>query len=66
MCVCVSAEVFQLVAVHLPNSGDQQVEARELSAVLSNVGSNAGAIAFGRGVRTPRLPLTHQPEELRF
>ncbi|XP_076013135.1 WD repeat-containing protein 75 [Genypterus blacodes] len=42
------SEMFQLVAVHLPNSGDQQVEARELSAVLSDVASNGGAIAFGR------------------
>ncbi|XP_060909900.1 WD repeat-containing protein 75 isoform X1 [Labrus mixtus] len=42
-------ESFQLVAVHLPQSGDQLVEARELSAVLSNVSSNPAAIDFGRG-----------------
>ncbi|XP_040913731.1 WD repeat-containing protein 75 [Toxotes jaculatrix] len=43
------SELFQLVAVHLPQSGDQLVETRELSAVLSDVGSNPAAIAFGRG-----------------
>lgn len=41
-------ELFQLVAVHLPHSGDQQVEARELSAVLDDVSSSPAAIAFGR------------------
>uniref|UniRef100_A0AAQ5XQX3 C2H2-type domain-containing protein n=1 Tax=Amphiprion ocellaris TaxID=80972 RepID=A0AAQ5XQX3_AMPOC len=45
--------LFQLVAVHLPQSGDQLVESRELSAVLSNVSSNPADIAFGRGVCTP-------------
>lgn len=48
--VCARAESFQLVAVHLPQSGDQLVEARELSAVLSDVSSNPAAIVFGRGV----------------
>ncbi|KAM9365512.1 WD repeat-containing protein 75 [Pholidichthys leucotaenia] len=43
-----SSELFQLVAVHLPQSGDQLVEARELSALLSYVSSNPAAIAFGR------------------
>ncbi|XP_069011012.1 WD repeat-containing protein 75 [Embiotoca jacksoni] len=42
-------ELFQLAAVHLPQSGDQLVEARELSAVLSNISSNPAAVAFGRG-----------------
>ncbi|XP_042350455.1 WD repeat-containing protein 75 [Plectropomus leopardus] len=42
------SELFQLVAVHLPQSGDQLVEARELSAVMSDVSSNPAAIAFGR------------------
>ncbi|KAM4558766.1 WD repeat-containing protein 75 [Odontesthes bonariensis] len=42
------SELFQLVAVHLPQCGDQLVEARELSAVLSNVSSNPAAISFGR------------------
>lgn len=42
------SERFQLVAVHLPQSGEQLVEARELSAVLSDVSSNPGAISFGR------------------
>uniref|UniRef100_A0A673YI74 WD repeat domain 75 n=1 Tax=Salmo trutta TaxID=8032 RepID=A0A673YI74_SALTR len=45
--VCVSSELFQLVAVHLPRSGDQEVEARELSAVLCDV-SPSGAVSFGR------------------
>ncbi|XP_035532459.1 WD repeat-containing protein 75 [Morone saxatilis] len=43
------SEMFQLVAVQLPQSGDQLVEARELSAVLSDVSSNPAAIVFGRG-----------------
>ncbi|KAL3056785.1 hypothetical protein OYC64_019297 [Pagothenia borchgrevinki] len=43
------SEVFQLVAVHLPQSGDQLVEALELSAVLSDVSSNPSAIGFGKG-----------------
>uniref|UniRef100_A0A673AS05 WD repeat domain 75 n=1 Tax=Sphaeramia orbicularis TaxID=375764 RepID=A0A673AS05_9TELE len=46
--MCVFAE-FQLVAVHLPQSGDQLVEAREFSAVLSDVSSNPAATSFGRG-----------------
>lgn len=61
MCVCVFAELFQLVALHLPQSGDQLVEAREFSAVLSDVSSNPAAIAFGRGVRSPPLSLTAEP-----
>ncbi|XP_035771121.1 WD repeat-containing protein 75 [Neolamprologus brichardi] len=40
---------FQLVAAHLPQSGDQLVEVQELSAVLSGVSPNPAAIAFGRG-----------------
>ncbi|XP_049449389.1 WD repeat-containing protein 75 isoform X1 [Epinephelus fuscoguttatus] len=43
------SELFQLVAVRLPQSGDQLMEARELSAVLSDVSSNPAATAFGRG-----------------
>lgn len=50
----VFAERFQLVAVHLPQIGDQLVEAQELSAVLSGVNPNPAAIAFGREVRTRR------------
>lgn len=44
------SESFQLIAAHLPQSGDQQVEAQELSAVLNDVSSNPAAIGFGRGV----------------
>uniref|UniRef100_A0A8D3BQH0 WD repeat domain 75 n=1 Tax=Scophthalmus maximus TaxID=52904 RepID=A0A8D3BQH0_SCOMX len=36
--------LFQLVAAHLPQSGDQLVEARELSAVIVDVSSNPAAI----------------------
>uniref|UniRef100_A0A8C9Y7F4 WD repeat domain 75 n=1 Tax=Sander lucioperca TaxID=283035 RepID=A0A8C9Y7F4_SANLU len=63
--VCVCADLFQLVAVDLPQSGDQLVEARELSAVLSDVSSNPAAIVFGRGVRTPPplLSPTHHLEQ---
>nr|XP_015832801.2 WD repeat-containing protein 75 [Nothobranchius furzeri] len=42
-------ELFQLVAVNLPQTPDQLVEARDLSAVLSDVSSNPSTIAFGRG-----------------
>lgn len=42
------SELFQLVAAHLPQSGDQLVEARELSAVIVDVSSNPAAIAFGK------------------
>uniref|UniRef100_H3DKH2 WD repeat domain 75 n=2 Tax=Tetraodon nigroviridis TaxID=99883 RepID=H3DKH2_TETNG len=42
-------EVFQLLAVHLPQSGDQMVEAQEISVVLEDVSSNPAAIGFGRG-----------------
>uniref|UniRef100_A0A4W5RH46 WD repeat domain 75 n=1 Tax=Hucho hucho TaxID=62062 RepID=A0A4W5RH46_9TELE len=41
-------KLFQLVAVHLPRSGDQEVEARELSAVLCDVSPHPGAVSFGR------------------
>ncbi|XP_078795551.1 WD repeat-containing protein 75 isoform X2 [Oryzias latipes] len=43
-----NSELFQLVAVHLPQCGEQLVEAKELSAVLSNISSNPAASAFGR------------------
>ncbi|KAG7501668.1 WD repeat-containing protein 75 [Solea senegalensis] len=43
------SELFQLVALHLPQSGEQLVEAGELSAVLSDVSANPATIAFGRG-----------------
>ncbi|XP_055734941.1 WD repeat-containing protein 75-like isoform X3 [Salvelinus fontinalis] len=43
-----SSELFQLVAVNLPRSGDQEVEARELSAVLCDVSPHPGAASFGR------------------
>uniref|UniRef100_A0A7N6BKS6 WD repeat-containing protein 75 second beta-propeller domain-containing protein n=1 Tax=Anabas testudineus TaxID=64144 RepID=A0A7N6BKS6_ANATE len=42
-------KLFQLVAVQLPQSGEQLVEARELSGVLSDVSSNPAAITFGQG-----------------
>uniref|UniRef100_A0A8C5EBA7 WD repeat-containing protein 75 second beta-propeller domain-containing protein n=1 Tax=Gouania willdenowi TaxID=441366 RepID=A0A8C5EBA7_GOUWI len=40
--------MFHLVAVHLQQSTEQLVEARELSVVISHVSSNPAAIAFGR------------------
>lgn len=49
---CVFTEMFQLVALHLPRSGEQLVEARELSAVLADVSANPAAISFGRMVCT--------------
>ncbi|XP_075886687.1 WD repeat-containing protein 75 [Nelusetta ayraudi] len=42
------SEFFQLVAVNLPQSSDQLLEARELSAVLRDVSSNPLAVGFGR------------------
>ncbi|XP_054643082.1 WD repeat-containing protein 75 [Dunckerocampus dactyliophorus] len=54
-------ELFQLVAVHLPQSGDQMVESLDFSAVLADVTPNPQCIAFGRGgeyvVSTKRLQL---------
>ncbi|KAK7938810.1 hypothetical protein WMY93_002136 [Mugilogobius chulae] len=38
---------FHLVAVQLPQSSEQLVEAREISAVLTDVSSNPGSISFG-------------------
>ncbi|XP_028291697.1 WD repeat-containing protein 75 [Gouania willdenowi] len=43
-----TSEMFHLVAVHLQQSTEQLVEARELSVVISHVSSNPAAIAFGR------------------
>ncbi|XP_036401272.1 WD repeat-containing protein 75 [Megalops cyprinoides] len=43
------AEAFQLVAVHLPSSAGQEVEARELSSVLTDVSAMPRATSFGRG-----------------
>ncbi|KAF7655813.1 hypothetical protein LDENG_00049450 [Lucifuga dentata] len=43
------SELFQLVAVHLPHSGDQQVEAQDFSGVLSDISPSPAATAFGRG-----------------
>ncbi|KAM9851318.1 WD repeat-containing protein 75 [Aulostomus maculatus] len=43
------SELFQLVAVHLPQSGDQLMETRDVSAVLDDVSINPATIAFGRG-----------------
>ncbi|XP_077392152.1 WD repeat-containing protein 75 [Festucalex cinctus] len=42
-------ELFQLVALHLPQSGEQIVEGLELSAVLPDVSASPESIAFGRG-----------------
>uniref|UniRef100_A0A672QV86 WD repeat-containing protein 75-like n=1 Tax=Sinocyclocheilus grahami TaxID=75366 RepID=A0A672QV86_SINGR len=39
---------FQLVAVHLPKSAEQEVEAKELSAVSSRISPNPSCTAFGR------------------
>uniref|UniRef100_A0A8C1VV57 WD repeat domain 75 n=1 Tax=Cyprinus carpio TaxID=7962 RepID=A0A8C1VV57_CYPCA len=39
---------FQLVAVHLPKSAEQEVEAKELSAVSRHISPNPSCTAFGR------------------
>uniref|UniRef100_A0A3Q2YKB1 WD repeat domain 75 n=1 Tax=Hippocampus comes TaxID=109280 RepID=A0A3Q2YKB1_HIPCM len=49
VCVCFFVELFQLVALHLPQSGDQLAEGLELSAVLPDVKASPESIAFGRG-----------------
>lgn len=41
-------ECFQLVAAHLPKSAEQEVEVKELSAVLSDISPNPTCTAFGR------------------
>lgn len=56
--VCVCTEVFQLLALHLPQSGDQMVEASQLSVVLEDVSSNPAAVSFSRGVGSSVI-LTH-------
>lgn len=56
----VSSELFQLVAVHLPRSGDQEVEARELSIVLCDVSPHPGAASFGREVHVIGLYFMYQ------
>uniref|UniRef100_A0A8C7YQT5 WD repeat domain 75 n=1 Tax=Oryzias sinensis TaxID=183150 RepID=A0A8C7YQT5_9TELE len=64
-----NSELFQLVAVHLPQCGEQLVEAKELSAVLSNISSNPAASAFGREVRIFRskpLQLEHVQKIVSF
>ncbi|CAL1582666.1 unnamed protein product [Knipowitschia caucasica] len=43
------SDTFRLVAVQLPQSPEQFVEAREFSAVLEDVSSNPAAVSFGRG-----------------
>uniref|UniRef100_A0A6Q2Y2X6 WD repeat-containing protein 75 second beta-propeller domain-containing protein n=1 Tax=Esox lucius TaxID=8010 RepID=A0A6Q2Y2X6_ESOLU len=45
----ITPSLFQLVAVHLPRSGDPEVEVGELSAVLCDVSPNPGAVSFGTG-----------------
>ncbi|KAI4890994.1 hypothetical protein NFI96_000431 [Prochilodus magdalenae] len=42
-------ESCQLVAVHLPKVPEQEVEARELSAVLCKISTNPGSTAVGQG-----------------
>uniref|UniRef100_A0A673G9P5 WD repeat-containing protein 75-like n=1 Tax=Sinocyclocheilus rhinocerous TaxID=307959 RepID=A0A673G9P5_9TELE len=46
-----NSQCFQLVAVHLPKSAEQEVEAKEMSVVSSHISSNPSCTAFGRGVR---------------
>lgn len=54
-CRCsLGSDVFQLVAVRLPQSADQLLETKELSSVLGDVSSNPAAVAFGRAVRPRR------------
>nr|XP_023670540.1 WD repeat-containing protein 75 isoform X1 [Paramormyrops kingsleyae] len=43
-----SQEVYQLVALHLPRSPGQEVEAKEMSAVICDISPLPRAISFGR------------------
>ncbi|XP_006636732.2 WD repeat-containing protein 75 [Lepisosteus oculatus] len=43
------SEAFQLVSVQLPKVSDQEVEARDVSILLSNVNPAPKATSFGRG-----------------
>uniref|UniRef100_A0A8C1JI66 WD repeat domain 75 n=1 Tax=Cyprinus carpio TaxID=7962 RepID=A0A8C1JI66_CYPCA len=52
LCVSACPECFQLVSVHLPKSAEQEVEAKEMSAVSSHISKNPSCTAFGRGVRS--------------
>lgn len=45
------SECFQLVAVHLPKTVEQEVEVTELSVVFCDVSPNPSSTAFGREVR---------------
>uniref|UniRef100_A0A8C2KVB0 WD repeat domain 75 n=1 Tax=Cyprinus carpio TaxID=7962 RepID=A0A8C2KVB0_CYPCA len=49
LCVSACPECFQLVSVHLPKSAEQEVEAKEMSAVSSHISKNPSCTAFGRG-----------------
>lgn len=44
-------ECFQLVAVHLPKTLEQEVEVTELSVVFCDISPNPRSTAFGREVR---------------
>uniref|UniRef100_A0A673GCW2 WD repeat-containing protein 75-like n=1 Tax=Sinocyclocheilus rhinocerous TaxID=307959 RepID=A0A673GCW2_9TELE len=66
-CNCLSV-IYQkinspLVAVHLPKSAEQEVEAKEMSVVSSHISSNPSCTAFGRGVRahSPLHIMTFEP-----
>ncbi|XP_007253300.3 WD repeat-containing protein 75 [Astyanax mexicanus] len=42
-------ENFQLLALHLPKVPDQEVEAKDMFAVLCDISPNPGSTAFGQG-----------------
>ncbi|XP_012697769.2 WD repeat-containing protein 75 [Clupea harengus] len=48
MANAINSDSFQVVAVHLPKVVEAEVDAPELSAVLTNVSSNPRCTAFGR------------------
>ena len=50
--------MFQLVAINLPQSGEQVVDAKEMSAVLGDVSSDPAATAIGREVCSLQLYTT--------
>uniref|UniRef100_A0A4W4HH52 WD repeat-containing protein 75 second beta-propeller domain-containing protein n=1 Tax=Electrophorus electricus TaxID=8005 RepID=A0A4W4HH52_ELEEL len=62
LCLCACAEHFQLVAVRLPSALEQELEARELSAVLSDVSPVPACTAFGQGVSPAPLALSAEPQ----
>ncbi|XP_067405145.1 WD repeat-containing protein 75 isoform X2 [Emydura macquarii macquarii] len=53
-----STDSFQLVSVKLPKIADQEVEAKELSLILDDIGQSPKCTAFGREKKVNRFSLS--------